>query len=204
MSIEKTLSARKRGEFGKGAAHRLRAEGLVPGVYYNGKGDNILLDVSAKELERLYFEIGGTTVFNLEIDDNGTKTTHPAFFWEVQKHPYKKRFVHVDCYGVDLEQEVKIKVPLEFTGTAKGVKVGGYLETYREYVWVAAKPMDMPAKIVIDVTDMGINEHVTVDKLPMPVGSRAVYDNVFTIVSVLTKNKDVPAAGEAQTDEGAA
>lgn len=205
MTIENTLSAIKRSESGKGASHRLRAQGLVPGVFYNSKGDNISVGVPAKELEKLYFEIGNTTVFNLEIDDNGTKTTYPAFFWDVQKHPYKKRFVHIDYYGVDLDREVKVKVPLEFTGIARGVKLGGFLETYREYVWVSAKPAAMPHKIVIDVTDMGINQHLTVDKLPLPEGAKAVYDEVFTIASVLTKNKDdAPAEGEEAGSEAAA
>lgn len=198
MTIEKTLCAQKREGAGKGAAHRLRAEGLVPGVFYNNKGDNILVGVPAKELEMLYFEIGDTTVFNLEIDDNGTKTTYPAFFWDVQKHPYKKRFVHIDYYGVDLDQEVKVRVPLVFTGTARGVKVGGFMETYREYVTIAAKPLDMPHKIIVDVTDMGINQHITIDTLPLPEGARAVYDETFTIVSVLSKNKDDAGEGEAQ------
>ncbi len=194
MTIEKTLCAQKREGSGKGASHRLRAEGLVPGVFYNNKGDNILVGVPAKELEMLYFEIGDTTVFNLEIDDNGTKTTYPAFFWDVQKHPYKKRFVHIDYYGVDLDQEVKVRVPLVFTGTARGVKIGGVMETYREYVTIAAKPLAMPHKIIVDVTDMGLNQHLTIDKLQLPEGAHAVYDDVFTIVSVLSKSKDADAA----------
>ena len=191
MTIEKTLCAQKREESGKGASHRLRAQGLVPGVFYNNKGANISVGVSAKELEKLYFEIGNTTVFNLEIDDNGKKEVYPVFFWDVQKHPYKKLFTHIDYYGVDLDQEVTVDVPVEFVGTARGVKLGGFLETYRETIAVAAKPMDMPHKIVIDVTNMGINQHLTIDKVQMPAGARAVYDNVYAVVAVLSKTKEV-------------
>ena len=139
MAIEKTLCAQKREGAGKGCAHQLRAQSLVPGVFYNGKGENIKVQVPALPLEKLYFEVGTSTVFNLEIDDNGTKTTYPCFFWDVQKHPYKKKFTHIDYYGVDLEKEVKVEVPLVFTGTAKGVKLGGMLETYREEVLISAK-----------------------------------------------------------------
>lgn len=121
MAIEKTLCAQKREGAGKGVAHRLRAQSLVPGVFYNRKGENINVQVPSLPLEQLYFEIGNTTVFNLEIDDNGKKTTYPCFFWDVQKHPYKKRFTHIDYYGVDLDQEITVDVPVEFTGTAKGV-----------------------------------------------------------------------------------
>ncbi len=205
MIIEKTLCARKREEHGKGCAHRLRAQGLVPGVFYNAKGDNILVDVPALPLEKLYFEIGRTTVFNLEIDDKGTKTTYPVFFWDVQKHPYKKRFVHIDYYGVDLEKEVEVDVPVEFIGTARGVKLGGFLETYRETITVAARPMEMPHKIVIDVTEMGMNEHLTIDKVQMPAGSRAVYDENYAVVAVLSKTKEVAEfdALEAQAESAA-
>ena len=86
MAIEKTLCAQKREGAGKGVAHRLRAQSLVPGVFYNRKGENINVQVPSLPLEQLYFEIGNTTVFNLEIDDNGKKTTYPCFFWDVQKH----------------------------------------------------------------------------------------------------------------------
>lgn len=205
MAIEKTLCAQKREGAGKGVAHRLRAQSLVPGVFYNRKGENINVQVPSLPLEQLYFEIGNTTVFNLEIDDNGKKTTYPCFFWDVQKHPYKKRFTHIDYYGVDLDQEITVDVPVEFTGTAKGVKLGGFLETYVETISVAAKPLDMPHKISIDVTDIDMNQSLSIDKTQMPAGSRAVFDNNYTVVAVLEKTKEVAefdaaqAAAEAQS-----
>ena len=206
MTIEKTLCAQKREGTGKGPSHRLRAQDLVPGVFYNSKGDNIPVAVPALPLEQLYFEIGNTTVFNLEIDDNGKKETYPVFFWAAQKHPYKKRFIHIDYFGVDMDKEVKVDVPVEFTGTAKGVKLGGFLETYRETITIAAKPADMPHKIVIDVTDMGINQHLSVDKVVLPEGARAVFKEPYAVVAVLSSSKEVAefdaleAAAEAQAE----
>ena len=202
MAIEKTLCAQKREGAGKGCAHQLRAQSLVPGVFYNGKGENIKVQVPALPLEKLYFEVGTSTVFNLEIDDNGTKTTYPCFFWDVQKHPYKKKFTHIDYYGVDLDKEVKVEVPLVFTGTAKGVKLGGMLETYREEVLVSAKPLDMPHSITVDVTDLGVNQSITVEKLQLPEGCKAIYDNNFSIAAVIEKSSDA-AEGEGEAAEGA-
>ncbi len=200
MEITKTLKAVKRESAGKGPAHRLRARDLVPGVFYNGKGDNIMVGVPSLPLEQLYFEIGSTTVFNLEIsDDNGNTVTYPVFFWDVQKHPYKKRFVHIDYYGVDLDQEVKVNVPVEIVGTARGVKLGGLLETYRETIKVAAKPLDMPHKIVIDVSNMGLNQHLTIDKVQLPEGAHAVYDDVYAVVAVLSSSKEAADAEAAET-----
>ena len=200
MTIEKTLCAQKREGSGKGASHRLRAEGLVPGVFYNNKGDNILVGVPAKELEMLYFEIGDTTVFNLEIDDNGTKTTYPALVWEVQRHPYKNQYTHIDFYGVDLEKEITVEVPLEFVGVSKGVKLGGILETYREVVRLSSRPLDMPKKITIDVTDMDINSSVTIETLPLPANVSAVFDQNYALVSIIDKSKVKGDAAEGEAE----
>ena len=128
MTIEKTLSVQKREGSGKGPGGRARTQDMIPGVFYTAKGDNIAVQAPALPLEKMYTEMGRTAVFNLEIDDNGTKTVHPVMFWEVQKHPYKKAFTHVDFYGVDLDKEVKVDVPIEFVGVSRGVKLGGVME----------------------------------------------------------------------------
>ena len=131
MSELKTLSVQKRTAFGKGANRRLRVESLVPGVYYASDGTNVPVQMPALPLSKIYEQVGRTNVFNLEIDDNGTKTVHPVFVWDAQYHPVKGVFTHVDFFGVDLNKEIKVDVPLEFVGTSKGVKLGGTLETYR-------------------------------------------------------------------------
>ena len=76
-------------------------------------------------------------------------------------------------------------MPIEFVGVARGVKLGGVMETYRESVRLCSKPLDMPKKVTIDVTDMGINDSVTVETLALPENVKAVFDKNFAIVSVL-------------------
>ncbi|MDR2055881.1 MAG: 50S ribosomal protein L25/general stress protein Ctc [Desulfovibrio sp.] len=196
MSIEKTLCAQKRERSGKGPNGRLRARDLVPGVFYTAGGENISVQIPALQLGKMYAEMGYTTVFNLEIDDGGQKSVRPVLIWSVQWHPYKKAFRHIDFYGVDLDKEVKVEVPLEFVGTAHGVKLGGMLETYRETLRLASKPLDMPQKVTVDVTNMGINDTITVQDLQLPANVRAVCDRNFVVVGVLAKSKD-ETEGEA-------
>lgn len=198
MSIDMTLNVQKREQHGKGTGARLRAQDIIPGVYYTATGENISVQAPNLPLEKLFEKVGHTTVFNLEIDDNGQKSTHPVLIWEVQRHPYKKRFTHVDFYGVDLEKEIKVDVPLEIVGTSKGVKLGGVLETYREEIRLAAKPLDMPKKITIDVTDMDINSTIMVADLKLPENVRAIFDQNFAVVSVLMAGKDDAAEGEGE------
>lgn len=190
MAIDKTLNVQKKEGRGKGPSGRLRARDMVPGIFYTTSGENIMVQAPALPLEKMYESVGHTTVFNLEIESDGKKDTHPVIIWQVQRHPYKKRFLHIDYYGVDLEREIKVEVPLEFTGTAKGTKLGGVLETYRESVRLGSKPLDMPQKLIVDVSNMNIGDTINVEDLKLPDNVRAVHDQNFAIVSVVTKSKD--------------
>lgn len=190
MAEMKTLSVQKRLTSGKGAGRRLRAKALVPGVYYTAEGVNVSVQVPALSLSKLYEQVGRTTVFNLEIEDEGKKTLHPVFVWDAQYHPVKNVFTHMDFYGVDLNKEIRVDVPLEFVGTSKGVKLGGTLETYRERVTLTAKPQVMPRMINVDITPLELGQSVHVSELVLPEGVRAVFKADFPIVAVVTEKEE--------------
>jgi large subunit ribosomal protein L25 len=195
MSIEKTLQVQKRNGLGKGASRRLRADALVPGIFYNGKGENIALQIPSLPMEKLLAAVGRNTVFHIEIDNGGKKEKYPALIWDIQYHPYKRAFLHVDFYGVDLHKDVIVRVPLEFIGVSKGVKLGGQLETYRENVRLSGKPLELPKKITIDVTELDINAAIHVAALSLPKGISAVYSTNYCIVAV-----HIPGAEEEGTE----
>ena len=193
MAEFKTLSAQKRENLGKGYNRRLRTQGLVPAVFYSRSGENIALQVSLKELNKIFEQVGRTTVFNIDIKGAGS---YPVLFWDAMRDPCKNTFTHVDFYGVDLDRPVKVVVPLEFSGVARGTKVGGVLETYRERILLMAKPLDMPAKVVIDLSNMDINDTIQVADVQLPEGVQASYDVNYAIVSVLPPSSDSDAAAE--------
>lgn len=194
MAELKTLSVKKRTGFGKGANRRLRAEALVPGVYYTADGQNIPVQMPELPLVKLYEQVGRTNVFQLELEDeNGAKTLHPVFVWDAQYSPVKSTFTHVDFLGVDLDKEIQIKVQVEYAGTPKGCKVGGSMETYRDEVVLSAKPADMPRKLVLDISGMEIGQTIRVSNMPLPEGVRPVFKSDFTMVSVFMEGAEAAA-----------
>jgi large subunit ribosomal protein L25 len=197
MSEFATLQAKKRTKTGKGIARRLRASAQIPAIFYTSAGQNIPLQINEKELTLLYQNIRTTSIFNLEIDDDGKKEISPALFWDVDFFPTKKRIQHVDIYGVDLDKELTLRVPLEFTGVAKGTKLGGRLETYREIIAVICKPLSLPTKITVDITELDLNHSLHIEDLIMPEGVRPVYKNNYVVVSVLTKSVEIEEETEA-------
>lgn len=182
MSDLKVLTVQKRAGLGKGANRRTRLEDLIPGVFYTANGENVPVQVPTRALAKIFSQVGRTTVFNLDIEGEGS---HPVLIWETQRDPVKSNFTHIDFYGVDLDKPVKITVPVEFVGVARGTKVGGKLETYREQIQLMAKPLDMPAKVTIDISGMDVGSTIQIADVQLPEGVKAAYDNNYAIVSVL-------------------
>ncbi len=190
------LSAQARVKVGKNANRQLREQGIIPAIYYNTKGESRPIQVQEAALMKLYAVAGRTSLFDLEIEEDGKKTTFPCLIWDVEYYPTKYRFQHVDFYCVDLEKDLKIRVSLEFIGTSKGVKAGGKLETYRDQIEVLSKPGTLPKKIVVDISNLDINQGFRVADLAMPEGVRASYDDNFAIVNV-----NAPGSGDEKDEK---
>ena len=204
MTTFATLYAQKRNVTGKGACRRLRAAGSIPAVFYTPGGENIPLHIAEAPLMKLFQTLGRTTVFTLEIDDNGKKITAPALLWDMERYPTKNRLQHVDIFGVDLEKEIAIRVPLEFVGTAKGAKLGGELRAYYEHMDVFCKPLNLPKKIAVDVAGLEIGQSIHVADMVMPEGVRPGMDPAVAIVSVTVAASEGEDAGADAAEKTAA
>lgn len=199
MSTQSTLSVDVRAETGSGQCRRLRNKALVPGIFYNAQGANVLFSAERTPLQKLYNRVGLSQVFQLEIKQNGETRQHPAIIRDIQYHPVKGAVTHVDFFGVDLTKKINVYIPVEVTGKPKGVVLGGLLEIFRDELEVVGLPMSIPEKIVIDVTALEINHNVHVQDLQLPEGVEFVFEDNFAVVGVVS-----PSAGDSDSGEGEA
>lgn len=194
MAEQLNLGVEARAALGKGQMRRLRATGMVPGVYYNSEGENIPFQVKEGALVKVLYKVGKTHVFTLEIEQDGKKVEKPAMLWGVQRHPLKSTITHVDFYGPDLTKEIEINVPVETVGKSKGEIFGAILEVYRPTIPVVCLPTHIPEKIVIDISDVDKNENVNIRDVKLPEGVRAVFDDNYAVVGMVMPE----AEGDAQ------
>jgi len=197
------LSVKKREATGKGPNRRLRAAKMVPGVYYNGKGENLMVKAEYVPLEKAYERLGSNQVFDLMIE--GETTPRPSLLWKVVRDPVKGFLNHVDIYGVDMTSKMRIEVPVEVHGEAKGVKEGGMLEIYRDSLEIESLPGNIPESIVIDVTSLGQGDSVHIEDIKVPEGVELLFEENFAILGVLSKSSlaEAAEAAEAAAEEGA-
>lgn len=190
-----TLSVRPRAEKGKGTSRRLLATNVVPGIYYNEKGQNIPVQVEILPLTKLHNKVGSSRVFNLQMELDGKAESLPTLIKDMQFDPMRSTPIHVDFYGVDLDKQIKVDVRVVVEGKAKGLILGGQLEIFRDSIEVICKPLDVPEKIVIDVTELEIGVNLHIDEVKLPSGVRAIFDDNFAVVGVIAKEAEEEVKG---------
>lgn len=191
-----TLQAEVREGRGKGPARQLRMQGRIPAVVYGPGLDPKALSVSPKDLVRVLSTPYRRNAL-IEVVVDGETTL--CMVRELQAHPVTEQPLHVDLYRVDLERPVKTTVPFETSGRAVGVQRGGKLRVVFRELPVMAKPEDVPAKIVHDVTPLDQGQQATVADLSLPEGLTVLMKPERTLVAVEGERKK-PGAD----DEGAA
>lgn len=186
------LSAALRTDTGKGVARKLRAAGRTPAVIY-GHGiapRSLSLDTHEFELllEKVFYR---TTVFELNID--GTKSN--ALVREIQRHPYKKEFLHIDFQELVAGEKVTVKVPLAYTGSSIGVKEGGIIDQIMHDLTIRVDPMQIPGKIEVDVTSLAIGRSLHVGDIKVPDGVEVLDDEDATICTCAAPKEEKAAEG---------
>jgi large subunit ribosomal protein L25 len=192
-----TLAVSPRAAKGKCPCRRIRTSDLVPGVYYNKQGLNIPVQVEMLPLTKIHKKLGSSRVFNLQVEQDGKSEALPVLIKHVQYDPIKSKPIHVDFYGVDLERDIKVDVRVVVEGKAKGIILGGMLEVFRDSIEVICKPLDVPEKIVIDVTDLDIGVNMPVSEVKLPAGVRAVYEEDYSVVGVVAQEAEETKGDEA-------
>jgi large subunit ribosomal protein L25 len=200
---EIVVSAKSRTDRGKNAARRLRRSGMVPAVVYGGKGDNVAVAVDPKALQKvLRSEAGRNAILKLDIAGHGASN---AILKSWQVDPVKESILHADFYRIAMDVAIRVTVPIHTVGEARGVKVdAGILELILRAIQVECLPGDIPERIDVDVTDLGINQSLRVSDVNVPSKVKVLEAPDQVVVHVVAVKEEVvpTAAAAAPAAEG--
>ncbi|GEA18077.1 MAG: large subunit ribosomal protein [Moorella sp. (in: firmicutes)] len=193
-----TLFVEVRPDTGKQTARRLRRQGKLPGVIYGKKAGNIPLAIPLKELERLLAREGENALLKVIVTGNGKEKEFAAVIREVQRHPIKGVITHADLYQISLDEKIRATVPVILEGEAKGVEQGGILQYGLREVEVEGLPADLPEVITVDISNLGVGEHLEVADIKAPPGVKILSEPDAVIATVVSTR-----AVEAEEGAGA-
>ncbi|MFA6871452.1 MAG: 50S ribosomal protein L25/general stress protein Ctc [Bacteroidaceae bacterium] len=150
----------------KRALKQLRKNNEVPCVLYGVEKDEkgapkaIAFKVTAEAVRKLIYT---PEIFGVELTIDGKKVN--AIVKDMQFHPVKETVLHMDFYQVVEDQPIIMEVPVAMEGLAEGVKSGGKLALQSRKLKVKALYKDIPEKLVVDVTKLGLGKTINVSDL---------------------------------------
>lgn len=197
--MDLVLTATVRKETGKGAAHRLRREGLIPAVLYGENQAN--LSLNAREAQKYFSAKGYNQLITLQLKNGRKKEEVPVLVKEVQYDPLKGTPLHLDLYQVSMQQKVVVKVPVVIVGEDKRTNDGSVIDLALYEVEASCLPADIPAKIEVDISGLTMNNSITVGDLQAPAGVEFVTPATEPVVIAYAPRVEEETTAEQAEEE---
>ena len=182
--METNLKAIVREGMGSSESRRLRKDGNIPAVVYGLGMDPLSVAVNAREFRNaLKTEAGTNVIINLEVgSDNYT-----ALAREIQKHPYRDEYLHIDLIQIDLTQTVEADVQIDFVGIPVGVKEeGGLVQTINSSISISALPTNIPTSIELDISALNVGDNLTATDVNLPEGVELANEDDESLLVTIT------------------
>lgn len=183
-----------RTELGTKHAIHLRREGQVPCVVYGGDAPiHFSADTAAFRTLAYTPDVYAVTI-NL-----GSQSVK-AVMMDLQFHPVTDAILHVDFMELVDGKPVQVDIPISLMGVARGVRNGGRMKQNLRKLSVKALPMNLPANIEINISDLRIGQSIKVEDLKKTGDFEFINSGGAVIVSIATSRKVV---ADEEEDEDA-
>lgn len=144
-----------------------RKEGYLPAELYGKGHPNISVYVNKKDFLK---RPKGLFFINVIVEDD--ENPKLCILKNVQYNYLGDEPIHLDLYEVTQGLEIDVEVPVEFVGKPKGLDLGGIFEPHIHSIVIRTTPKNIPEKIEIDVSNLGLGEVLHVRDIPPMKGVR--------------------------------
>ena len=199
MAVKETVNivaTPREGKFNKNAARRVRVAGKIPAVVYGAGKDAIAVTVDPKAITKiLHSESGHNTIFDLDVTGNGT-TKVMIVDWQYE--PIKSSLLHIDLKRIAMDKAMRVRVPIQLTGIAVGVRTGGgVMEHVLREVEIECLPGDIPSHLDVDVSGLELFGAIHVSDLPHSGSITYLGDEDATVAHVTAIKEEVVETPDA-------
>lgn len=197
------IQAEARHEVSKKLNKALRSSKKIPAIIYGGREDALPIAISQEDMKRIFkSEKKENTLLSIQREGHSVD----AMLKDIQHDPLTDRIVHVDFLRVDTNQPVTVNVPIHVTGEAYGVKnEDGFFEFVNREIRIQCLPAAIPKEIVVDISDLHVNQSVKYSDLKLAEGIRCISEAHQVVCMVVGKAaEDEAATSTAETAPAAA
>lgn len=201
MSSNVTLEVAPRKVIGK-QVNQLRRQGWIPGIIYGPtQSQPIAVQVEWTKLRPVLSKVGGTRLIDLQLDGKPISVLVRA----VDRHPVRQSVLHVDFFAVDLNTQLKARVPIVIPNIeAVSKRLSARIFQPMVSILVECLPSQIPAQIVVDMSTVKApGKPITVRDLPKIEGVRYLEEEDSVVVRTVSLSALAAAAEEEESvDEG--
>ncbi|MBM7704913.1 50S ribosomal protein L25/general stress protein Ctc [Metabacillus iocasae] len=190
------LQANERNEFKNSARRKIREEGNFPAVVYGNKVDSKSIYLNSAEFIKTIRESGRNGVLTLQVNSE----KYSVMLHDIQTDPLKNEIVHADFQVIDMSKDIEATVNVVLVGEAAGTKEGGVLQQSLHEVTVKGLPKDIPSEIQIDVTNLGVNDTITLEEATVAKNIEITHNLTDTVASILPPRQEEDINSGEQQD----
>jgi len=110
----------------------------------------------------------GHRLMDVQID----KKSQKMLVKDLQYDYLGKDIIHVDLIRVDVTETVKVMVPIELKGTAKGTQEGGIITEHSDRIEIECQAANIPESIVVSVKDLDVGDTLHASDIELPAGAK--------------------------------
>lgn len=186
-----TLQVKKRAPTERPTA--VRNAGMVPAVFYGRKEKSTPISVPLADFMKAWKAAGESSI--VAIQEEGGEE-HQALIQDVSKDPLTNVPIHADFYVVEKDKKLKVKVAIEFSGSAPAVKdLGGILVKVLHELEIQALPKDLPHGISVDVSSLAeLKSQILAKDVALPTGVELITDasDVVAAIAEVKEEEEKP------------
>lgn len=197
------LRARERTSRGKNENRRLRATGMAPAILYNDDPNEVstAMSVPIKTVDLTLQNLGDNALYDVSL---GSRTA-VARVVDLQRDPVSGQLLHVDFTPVNMRERIEVTVPVSVVGEAPGVNEDdGVLQQVAYELQVESLPGNIPQEIEVDVSELYMNENLTLGDITLPEGITLISDPEEVAVTITAPTEiteeEMESAGIVEED----
>lgn len=168
MAKKLVLKAETREQTGSKSAAQVRKQGRIPAIVYGHKQEPVAISLDRHNLVEGVHD--GHRVVDVQIG----RKKETMLIKDIQYDYLGKDIIHADLMRVDATERIKVTVPVELKGTAKGTHEGGIIEEHADHLEIECRATDIPESIVVSVKDVGVGSNLHAGDIELPAGARLV------------------------------
>ncbi|GAB3901837.1 50S ribosomal protein L25/general stress protein Ctc [Larkinella knui] len=150
-----------RANLGKTESKALRIEGNVPCVLYGGKTQVHFYSPAILFRKLLTTPEAYEVTLNIEGDE------YKAILQDAQFHPVNDQILHCDFLEIVDGVDIKVEVPIRFTGVAPGVQKGGKLIQKLRKLKLRGAAERIPDYVDVNIADLDLGKTVKVSAVQL-------------------------------------